>query len=259
MIILSAFTRRFKEIARNVSVAKQPDTIKRMNEALNEALQDAPVVRPDKAKSVISETPNTFDTAAFFAVLRNGPLRHKKPSQVMGTEAILGAMAGLPVSWCAYALATAWHETAYTQQPIKERGGRGYFMRMYDKTGNRPGVAKALGNTVAGDGATYAGRGFVQLTGRRNYGFAERKIGEPLLSNPDLAMRPDIAARILREGMIDGWFTGRGFVAFLPSDGPASLTQFRQARRIINGMDKADKIAGEALAFQAALIGGGWA
>lgn len=200
----------------------------------------------------------SFDKAAFFAVLRGGPMRHRLPSQVMGTEAILKAMEGAPLAWAAYALATAWHETAYTMQPIKEKGGRAYFMRMYDKTGDRPHVAEDLGNTAVGDGATYAGRGYVQLTGRRNYGKAERKIGEPFLSNPDLAMRPDLAARIMREGMTEGWFTGRGFVHFLPSNDAASEAAFTQARRIINGMDRAAKIAGEALAFQAALIGGGW-
>jgi len=44
MTFLSAFARRFKEIARSASAAKKPDTVKRMNEALNEALADAPVI-----------------------------------------------------------------------------------------------------------------------------------------------------------------------------------------------------------------------
>lgn len=206
----------------------------------------------------------TFDAAIFFAVLRTGPLRHRKPLQVQGSEAILAVTHGLPISWVAYALATAWHETNETMQPVLEANWlsasarRAYFMRMYDKTGNRPHVARELGNTVVGDGATFAGRGYVQLTGRRNYAKAERKIGKPFVSQPDLAMRPDLAARILREGMVEGWFTGRGFVAFLPSTGIATREQFRQARRIINGIDKWDKIAGEALDFQAALIAGGW-
>lgn len=246
---------RLIEASRNADVRKKPakpDTVKRVNEALNEALDDAPVV-PEP----LSETPQ-FDKAAFFTVLRSGKLRHRKPSQVAGTEAILDAMEGMPVSWCAYALATAWHETGYTMQPIKEWGGYNYFMRMYDITGKRPHVARELGNTQEGDGARFAGRGYVQLTGRRNYALAQQKIGAGLLQSPDLAMRPDLAARIMREGMVGAWFTGRGFVHFLPNEGPASSEQFRQARRIINGTDKAAKIAGEALAFQAALIGGGW-
>jgi len=254
----------FRRILGRGSPAPKPDTIKAINERLNEALKDAPVIPErevslEKAPETSQNTPNgKFDTAAFFAVLRQGSLRHKKPSQVIGTEAILKAMHGLPVSWVAYALATAYHETAYTMQPIKERGGRAYFMRMYDKTGKRPGVAKALGNTVEGDGATFAGRGYVQLTGCANYAKASIKLGADLVGKPDLAMQPDIAARILREGMTDAWFTGRGFVAFLPSEDPATVTQFTQARRIINGMDQAGKIALEAIGFQAALIAGGW-
>lgn len=232
-----------------------PPTVKAANEAIN--------ALPEKAKLNLgsarpSESRGTFDAPAFFAVLRQGPLRHSKPGQVAGTETILRAMHGMPLSWVAYALATTWHETAFTMQPIKEKGGRAYFMQMYDKSGTRPKVAADLGNTVVGDGATFAGRGYVQLTGRRNYTKASAKLGVDLVRTPDLAMQPDNAARILREGMKDGWFTGRGFVAFLPSNGPASMAQFTQARRIINGLDKAGKIAGEALAFQAALIGGNW-
>lgn len=221
-------------------VTTLPPTIKAANEAIN-------------------AMPDTFDKAAFFAELRKGELRHRKPDQVQGTEAILAAMEGLPVSWVAYALATAFHETAFTMQPVKEYGGRAYFMRMYDITGKRPGVARALGNTEVGDGALFAGRGYVQLTGRNNYVRAGKKVGADLVSNPDLAMRADIAARILREGMVDGWFTGKKFATYLPAVGKATVDQFTQARRIINGLDRAGKIALEAMGFQAALVAGGWA
>jgi putative chitinase len=199
-----------------------------------------------------------FDRAAFFTELRKGELRHRKPTQVQGSEAILTAMEGLPLSWVAYALATAWHETGYTMKPVKEMGGRAYFMRMYDKTGQRPKVARALGNTEVGDGALFAGRGYVQLTGRRNYAKAGEKVGVDLIANPDLAMDYAIAARILREGMVEGWFTAKKFVTYLPATDTATLAQFTQARRIINGMDRAGKIALEAIGFQAALVAGGW-
>jgi putative chitinase len=198
-----------------------------------------------------------FDRAAFFAVLRGTNLRHQKPSQVDGTEMLLDKLMGLRTSWVAYALATTWHETAATMEPILEHGGPKYFKRMYDPEGTRPHVARALGNTMPGDGARFAGRGYVQLTGRTNYDRAAKAVGYPLVGNPDLAMRPDIAAEILRAGMAEGWFTGRGFARFLP-DAIGTLEQFTQARRIINGTDKADKIAAYALDFQSALIAGGW-
>jgi putative chitinase len=248
MTFLSAFARRFKEIARNASVAPPkpavplPPTVKAANEAIN-ALP--PVTHP------------AFDRAAFFAVLRGTNLRHQRPPQVEGTEMLLDKLHGLQTSWVAYALATTWHETAATMQPILEKGGPAYFKRMYDPEGKRPHVARALGNTMPGDGVRFAGRGYVQLTGRTNYERAGKAVGYPLVGNPDLAMRPDIAAEILRAGMIEGWFTGRKFSTSLP-DKIATREQFRQARRIINGMDRADKIADEALHFQAALIAGGW-
>lgn len=257
--------RRIRDAGKRVdsvlSVAK-PAPIAEVDAALG--LQNTPNTKPDLAnppleKPISISNDKAFDSAAFFAVVRKNLFGGKvSQKQVDGCNAILAAMEGKPLSWCAYALATAYHETAYTMQPVKEYGGKAYFMRQYDKAGNRPNVAKALGNTEVGDGALYAGRGYVQLTGRRNYGFAQAKLGEPLLTNPDLAMQPEIAARILREGMMDAWFTGHGFVRHLPSEGPATKEAFGQARRIINGVDKADKIADEAIAFQAALIAGGW-
>ena len=38
---------------------------------------------------------------------------------------------------------------------------------MYDKAGGRPHIAKQLGNTEAGYGVKFAGRGFVQLPALR--------------------------------------------------------------------------------------------
>lgn len=53
-----------------------------------------------------------------------------------------------------------------------------------------------LGNTVRGDGPRFKGRGYIQLTGRRNYTRAGGALGVDLVGNPELAARPDIAARI---------------------------------------------------------------
>lgn len=242
-MIFSKLANRLREIASVADVRPRPDPMIEVDKAL--AMELPPVTHP------------AFDKAAFFAVLRGTDLRHQKPNQVEGTEMLLDKLKGLRTSWVAYALATTWHETAATMQPVQEYGGPAYFKKMYDPEGARPKVAKALGNTVPGDGVKYAGRGYVQLTGRTNYKRAGEAVGYPLLGNPDLAMRPDIAAEILRAGMLEGWFTGRKFETSLP-DAVASREQFANARRIINGMDKSDKIAGYAVDFQAALIGGGW-
>jgi predicted chitinase len=195
---------------------------------------------------------------AFFDSLRSGLLWPTlDQDEVSGCEAILDAMAGLPLSWCAYALATAYHETAHTMQPIREFGGPRYLTRMYDVTGARPAMARKMGNTEPGDGVRFCGRGYVQLTWKANYAKAGAKLGVDLVANPDKAMRPDIAARIMREGMVEGWFTGKGLADYLPG-ARATLAQYQAARRIINGTDKAALIAGYAMQFEAALVKGGW-
>lgn len=169
-----------------------------------------------------------------------GPLSQQ---QVDGINAIISASSGLPVSHIAYLLATSWHETNGTMQPITEYGGRKYFDK-YD-TGK---LAKALGNTPDkdGDGYLYRGRGYVQITGRANYSKAGDKLGVDLIANPDAALNPTLAARILVRGCSEGWFTGKKLSDYLGDD-------FRNARRVVNGTDKADLIAGYAIEFGKAL------
>jgi putative chitinase len=196
---------------------------------------------------------------AFFAALRTGLLGPTlEQDEVDGVNTLTDALDGFPLAHVAYALATAYHETAHTMQPIQERGGNGYFFRRYDPQGEHPSIAAALGNTHPGDGVAFCGRGYVQLTGRANYAKAEHDTGFALSSQPYLAMRPDIAARIMREGMTQGWFTGKRLSDFLPAAGLADGKAFTQARKTINGMDCAGLIAGYAMRFQDALRAGGW-
>ena len=164
-------------------------------------------------------------------------------SQVSGLETLVAATEGLPVTHRAYLLATSYHETAHTMQPITEYGGRKYFDK-YD-TGK---LAKALGNTpeADGDGFKYRGRGYVQITGRANYAKAGKALGVDLIGNPEMALQPTIAALILVRGCSDGWFTGKKLYDYLPGD-------YVGARRVVNGIDKAKEIAGYAARFEAAL------
>jgi hypothetical protein len=199
--------------------------------------------------------------AAFFDSVRSGILGPDlDKNEVDGCNAILKAVgeANWPISWTAYALATAYHETAHTMQPIKEYGGSKYYFRMYDPAGDRPKVAKDLGNTQPGDGVKYAGRGYVQLTGRRNYQKAAAKVGVDLVNDPDLAMRADVAAKILVAGMSEGWFTAKTCSGCMPANAPGDAACFTKARTIINGKDKANLIAGYAAKFQDALRAGQW-
>lgn len=197
-----------------------------------------------------------MERAMFFAGIR-APLfgGSISPTQFQRLECLLEAIedAKWPLPWAAYALATAHHETAKWQH-LKELGGQSYFTRMYDKTGDRPNVAKALGNTDAGDGALFAGRGFVQLTGRANYRKAGAAIGVDLLGSPDKAMEPPIAARILIWGMSTGAYTGKKNADYLDKTPP----NYTGARRIINGTDRAAMIAGYAETFAKALTDAGY-
>lgn len=204
-------------------------------------------------------TAGLSDPAAFFDAVRASKALGPSLTQdeVSGCEAILAACAGWPLAWTAYALATPVVETAGTMQPIKEMGGEAYFRRRYDIQGERPDKARELGNLTPGDGARYCGRGYVQMTGRANYERAGRELGLPLVDQPDLALQPDVAAKIMRRGMSEGWFTGKSLGAYLPAE--ADIHQFSNARRVINGLDRAVEIAQYALEFQAALKAGGWA
>ncbi|SHO65803.1 Predicted chitinase [Pseudoxanthobacter soli DSM 19599] len=178
-------------------------------------------------------------------------------AQAAGIEAILDAWRqdhaeGDPRQ-LAYVLATAYHETAGTMEPVAEYGGDEYKRNLYDVTGRDPARARAMGNTEPGDGPRYAGRGFVQLTWKNNYARAGRKLGLDLVGQPDDAMKPDIAARILVRGMAEGWFTGKKLGDYIAG----AACDWKGARRIVNGTDKADLIAGYAAAFHAALASTG--
>lgn len=180
-----------------------------------------------------------MDRTVFFdrvrAKLAGGKLT---TGQVQGFSALLDAWTGTDIRQLAYVLATAWHETAATMQPIAEYGkGKGRPYGAIDSTGKAP-----------------YGRGYVQLTWRDNYVKADQKLGlgGKLAADYDLAMRPDIAAKIIVRGMIEGWFTSKKL-----SDYIGTKADYKGARRIVNGTDKAALIAGYAATIEAALRAAG--
>lgn len=197
-----------------------------------------------------------MDKSKFFASIRrelfDGALT---PQQVYRIEVLLDACiaAGWPFAFTSYALATAHHETA-NWSVMKEKGGDAYFKRKYDKAGERPAKAKELGNVEAGDGVKFAGRGYVQLTGRSNYTKAGKALGLDLLKEPGKVEEPTIAAKVLIWGMSTGAYTGKANRDYLIKSPP----DYVNARRIINGTDKASMIATYAKEFQAALVGSGY-
>lgn len=190
-----------------------------------------------------------FDPAKFFDYLRGGLMGPRLDrDEVGGSEAVLAAMAGAPIAWCAYALATAWHETAATMRPVREAY---WFSEDWRRRHLRYWP--------------WYGRGYVQLTWQENYerADAELALGGTLVADPDRAMEHGVAAGILRRGMEEGWFAGdrqgrHTLARHLPASGEAGERAFTAARRIINGTDRALAVARHACQFQTALALGHW-
>jgi hypothetical protein len=156
--------------------------------------------------------------------------------------------------WLAYMLGTAFHETAETMQPVHEYGGNSYFTRLYGIEGQNPTRARRMGNTEIGDGIKYCGRGYVQLTWKNNYKRMGELLGIDLVHNPDMAMVPSIAAKIMFVGMTSGpknTFSGVNLQHYFNDE----VEDWEGARHIINGTDHASLIAETSLKFYSALGG----
>ena len=121
-----------------------------------------------------------------------------------------------------YVLATVQHETNDTFKPVKEAYWRSEKWRK-----------KNLRYYP------YYGRGFVQLTWKENYKKFKNLIGVDFVNHPDLALDIDNAIFILVYGMKHGTFTGKKLSDYFNESG----SNFISARRIINGKDRAKKIA----------------
>jgi hypothetical protein len=146
--------------------------------------------------------------------------------------------------YLAYMLATVQGEVGVNMQPVREGfKATDADARAYVK---RQGYRYA----VVINGRVYYGRGLVQLTWDYNYRKAGQKLGIDLLGSPDLALRPDIAAKIMILGMTEGWFTGKKLSDYFT----ATKTDWINARRIINGTDRAAEFAGFARDFYGALV-----
>lgn len=125
-------------------------------------------------------------------------------------------------SQIAYVLATVEHETAGTFKPVKEaywldENWRKNNLRYYP----------------------YYGRGFVQLTWRENYQKYSKILGVDLVKNPDILLEPNVSLFILVHGFRHGTFTGAKIADYLNY----SRKDYVNARRCINGTDKAREIA----------------
>jgi putative chitinase len=213
-----------------------------------------------------------MDRAKFFASVRSTVFDgHLSDAQVNGIEAILDGCEASGVTdlrQIAYILATPMIETGGSFIPIIENlnysatGLRSTFPKYFtaaqaqayarqpQRIANRAyGNRMGNGPETSGDGWKFRGRGYCQITGHDNYAKFSKLLGVDLVSNPDLAMSEDIAAKIIVIGMRDGIFTGHKLSNYFEPDS----ADWVGARAIINGQDKAQQIASYAKQFYAAL------
>ncbi len=184
-----------------------------------------------------------YDRATFFQAYRE--LFTPKiitQSQVDGIEILLAFIekdtALVDLRHIAYMLATIKHECANTWHPITEFADGSAYEGL-----------KRLGNTMPGDGPRFKGRGYVQLTGRINYRKFSNRLDIDLVGTPNLALDPPTSYKIASDGMRNGIFTGKEFSDFIHGE----HCDYHNARLIINGHDKADKIKKYAEKFESIL------
>jgi hypothetical protein len=143
--------------------------------------------------------------------------------------------------WLSYCLATYFHETAEAMNPVEEYG---------------KGSGKSYGQPVGQYNQKYYGRGHVQLTWEDNYKKGQQYLLQRYGVNANIhpeahkMLDDQTSALVSYDGMVNGWFTGVG----LPKYFNATVEDPVNARRIVNGTDQANKIAGYYYKFKAALI-----
>jgi len=187
-----------------------------------------------------------MNTKSFYDSIRSTLFKGTISSkQFQGIEAIIAEYNRVCLNdprKLAYVLATAYHETATTMQPIAEYGkgakyDYGKKLRMSRKPYTTPDKL-------------YYGRGLVQLTWYENYQAMGKFLSMPLLEQPELLLDMEVSVRVLFTGMIRGMFTGKSLGTYFTAD----KTDPINARRIINGTDAAARIKGYYDLFYGALI-----
>ena len=169
------------------------------------------------------------------------------PGQVAGMSAIFDEWERRKLTvteQLAYILATVFHECGRLMQPVREG------FKATDAEARAYVKAKGYRYAVVINGLVYYGRGLVQITWLANYQKMAAIVGADLVGNPDLALQPAIAVKILFEGMLRGTFTGKKLGDYIVD---AGHSDYEGARRVVNGTDEAAKIAGYARAFDTAI------
>lgn len=168
----------------------------------------------------------------FFNKIRASLFKKLTAKQVAGMEAILNEWdrrGFLDQRWLAYIFGTVYHETAAAMNPIKEKGGEAYLRskKYYP----------------------YYGRDLVQTTWKTNYEKVKSFTGVDVVANPDLIADLPVAAATAIEFMDKGYYTGKKLSHYFND----KKEDWFNARRIINGTDKASHVGGIAQLFYSAI------
>lgn len=171
-----------------------------------------------------------------------GRIYQSKTVETITGMLVEGESRGISIPQLAYLFATAYHEAKDKDHfndfyPIRERGSNAYKIRLYWENSK---VRKWLGNIVSNDSILFDGKGLAQITGRRNYeifGIAD---------DPMKALEIKKAIEILFDGVLKGKFTGAKLSTYINDYRKAYVG----ARRTVNGLDKAELIAGYAVKFE---------
>lgn len=131
------------------------------------------------------------------------------------------------VKQVAYMLATCYHECRF-KSIVEIRAQKGTTIyRMQNKYW----------------ASGYYGRGYVQLTWKKNYEKFSPIVGLDLAKFPNLVLRPQIGARILVVGMKDGLFSGKKLADYFPGKGADVEPDWLNARKIVNGTFQNELVA----------------
>lgn len=204
-----------------------------------------------------------MDFKVFFDEIRaklfNGSMSQ---TQVDGVNVILDKMSEFSDTilrnQAAYIFATAFHETGATMQPVRETfatSDKQAMARLENawKKGQLSWVSKPYWRKG------WFGRGYVQLTHKTNYQKMSDILDVDLVNDRNLALDEDVAAEILIEGMMKG-LSGKGDFTGHKLEDFVNLTKsdYRGARKVVNGKDRAALIANQAKKFEAALEDAGF-
>jgi putative chitinase len=110
-------------------------------------------------------------------------------------------------------IAQCAHESDHFQTTREYASGKAYEGR------------KDLGNTHAGDGTRFRGRGLIQLTGRANYTKASEELKDTMILTA-----PDVVEKFPLAAIVSGWFWEKNAI-----NKHADRDDVRAVTKVVNG------------------------